>query len=90
MVFSTLLLVALCTEVVNGLAYEAPKATKHTAEHYSGWTPIPTGAPMNPHELLRRQTSLGLTESLGITDIFASTILQGADETCGYLSGSAG
>ena len=49
-----------------------------------GWTPAPTTAPKSPHELLRR----GLFELEGRE--VGTTILTGADQTCGYLSGSPG
>jgi len=86
MVSNLLYAAAFCIEVVNGLAYEAPRATQYASEHESGWTPAPTNAPPIPFELLRRQAGSGSS----VDDIFDSTILRGSDETCGYLSGSAG
>ena len=84
MVSNLLYVAAICVEVVNGLAYEAPRATQYASEHESGWTPAPTNAPPIPFELLKRQSGSS------IDNIFDSTILRGSDETCGYLSGSAG
>jgi hypothetical protein len=81
------LVLAAFLSLSDGLAYNAPRATQ-LAEGQElsghGWTPAPTSAPKYPHEALRRGLSNLNRRKLG------STVLVAEDETCGYLSGSAG
>lgn len=75
-----LVVLAIWGQLVSGLAFGGPRATQDALEWGSGWSPAPTSAPDAAHELVKR----GLLQGRQ----FASTILVGADQTCGYLSGS--
>jgi hypothetical protein len=80
-----LALLAIGSGLTNGLAFEAPTATAFQQGwqfNGLGWTPAPTSPPEAPHQILKR----GLLEGRQL----ASTVLVGADQTCGYLSGRAG
>ena len=79
---SLVFVLAIGSSVVNGLAFDAPQATQDVQDWGNGWSPAPTSVPNGPAELVKRNLLEGRQ--------FASTILVGADQTCGYLSGSAG
>lgn len=76
------LLLTFGSSIVTGLAFDAPKATLEAIDWGRGWSPAPTGLPNTPAELVRRNLLEGRQ--------FASTILEGQDQTCGYLNGNAG
>jgi len=84
MALTSLLAVVCVASFANGLAHNPPRSTAGNQGFGQGWTPAPTTAPKSPHELLRR----GLFELEGRE--LGTTILTGADQTCGYLSGSPG
>lgn len=84
MALTSLLVVVCVASFANGLAHNPPRSTAGNQGFGQGWTPAPTTAPKSPHELLRR----GLFELEGRE--VGTTILTGADQTCGYLSGSPG
>lgn len=76
------LLLAVGTSIVNGLAFDAPQATQDAIAWGKGFSPAPTSVPNSPGELVKRHLLEGRD--------FDSTILVGADQTCGYLNGNAG
>lgn len=82
MAHSLAFILAITGSVVNGLAFDAPQPTQEAQDWGKGWSPAPTSVPNSAAELVKRNLLEGRQ--------FASTILVGQDQTCGYLNGNAG